>query len=108
MSEDRDQKIAGRRLRNFARVRDVLGEDCLMIKRALSAVALAKTFGVAGFLILCLPLSAQQQETQRADIFSALNSSDLHLRLLTLSDAPRFSFSGAVVSPLSFSWMKHA
>jgi len=71
---------------DFARARDVLAEDCLMTKRALSAVA--------GFLTLCLPLSAQQQ-TQRPDVFGALNSSVLRLPSLTLSDGGSFSFASA-------------
>ena len=67
-----------------------------MMKRALSAVA--------GFLSLCLPLSAQQ--TDRPDIFSALNSSFLRPSSLTLSDGQLFSFSGAVAPPLLFNWME--
>src|SRR6266851_4402775 len=61
-----------------------------MTKHALSAVA--------GFLSLCLPLSAQQ--TDRPDIFSALNNSLLRFPSLTLSDGRLFSFSSA------FSWME--
>jgi hypothetical protein len=61
-----------------------------MTKRALSAVA--------GFLGLCLPLSAQQ--TGRPDIFSALNTSLLRFPSLTLSDGRLFSFSSA------FNWME--
>jgi hypothetical protein len=67
-----------------------------MTKRALSAVA--------GFLGLCLSLSAQQ--TYRPDLFSALNNSLLHLPSLSLSDGQLFSFSGAVAPPFSFSWME--
>ena len=67
-----------------------------MTKRALSAVA--------GFLGLCLPLSAQQID--RSDIFSALNNSLLRFPSLTLSDERPFSFSGAVAPPLLFNWME--
>ena len=67
-----------------------------MTKRALSAVP--------GFLGLCLPLSAQQ--TDRPNIFSALNNSSLHVPSLTLSDGRLFSFSGAVAPPLLFNWME--
>jgi len=70
-------------------------EDSLMTKRAL--------FAVAGFLGLCLPLFAQQ--TYRPDPFSALNNS-ISLPSLSLSDGQRFSFSGAVAPPFSFSWME--
>ena len=66
-----------------------------MTKRALSAVA--------GFLGLCLPLSAQQ--TYRPDLFSALNNS-ISLPSLSLSDGQRFFFSGAVASPFSFNWIE--
>jgi hypothetical protein len=66
-----------------------------MAKRVLSAVA--------GFLGFCFPLSAQQ--TDRPDIFSALNNSLPHLPSLSLSDGQLFSFSGAVAPPFSFSWM---
>jgi hypothetical protein len=66
-----------------------------MTKRALSAVA--------GFLGLCLPLSAQQ--TCGPDLFSALNNSLLRLPSLSLSDGQLFSFSGAVAPPFSFGWM---
>jgi hypothetical protein len=82
-----------------------LAEDYLVIKRALSAVSLAKTFGVAGFLSLCLSLSAQQ-ETRGADSFNALNNSDFPLPLLTLSVAQPFSFSGAFAPSLLFIWME--
>jgi hypothetical protein len=75
---------------DFAGARDVLAEDSLMTKRALSAVA--------GFLGLCLPLSAQQ--TDRPDIFSALNNSLPRLPSLALSDTQRFSFSSA------FNWIE--
>jgi hypothetical protein len=61
-----------------------------MTKRALSAVA--------GFLGLCLPLSAQQ--TDRPDFFSALNNSLPRFPSLALSDAQRFSFLSA------FTWME--
>jgi len=67
-----------------------------MTKRALSAVA--------GFLGLCLPLFAQQ--TDRPDIFSALNNSSLRFPSLALSDGRLFSFSGAVAPPLLFNWME--
>ena len=67
-----------------------------MTKRALSAVA--------GFLGLCLPLSAQQ--AGRPDIFSALNNSSLRFPSLTLSDGRLFSFSGTVAPPLLFDWME--
>ena len=70
-------------------------EDSLMTKRAL--------FAVAGFLGLCLPLFAQQ--AYRPDPFSALNNS-ISLPSLSLSDGQRFSFSGAVAPPFSFSWME--
>jgi hypothetical protein len=66
-----------------------------MIKRALSAVA--------GLLGLCIPLFAQQ--TYRPDPLSALNKS-ISLPSLSLSDGQRFSYSGAVASPFSFSWME--
>jgi hypothetical protein len=82
-----------------------LAEDYLVIKRALSAVSLTKTFGVAGFLSLCLSLSAQQ-ETRGADSFNALNNSDFPLPLLTLSVAQPFSFSGAFAPSLLFIWME--
>lgn len=65
-----------------------------MTKRAL--------FAVAGFLSLCVPLSAQ---TYRPDLFSALNNS-LSLPSLSLSDGQRFSFWGAVAAPFSLSWME--
>ena len=70
-------------------------EDSFMTKRAL--------FAVAGFLGLCLPLSAQQ--TYRPDLFSALNNS-ISLPSLSLSDGHRFSFSGAVAAPFSFGWIE--
>src|SRR5204862_5097031 len=60
----------------FAGACDVLAEDSLMTKRALSAVT--------GFLCLCLLLSAQL--TDRPDIFSALNNSLPRLPSLALSD----------------------
>jgi len=60
-----------------------------MTKRALSAVA--------GFLGLCLPLSAQQID--RPDIFTSLNNSSPRFPSLTLSDREFFSFSSA------FNWM---
>ena len=60
-----------------------------MTKRALSAVA--------GFLGLCLPLSAQQ--TLLPDTLSALNTSSPRFPSLTLSDGRLFSFSSA------FNWM---
>jgi len=69
-------------------------EDSRMTKRAL--------FAVAGFLSLCVPLSAQ---TYRPDLFSALNNS-LSLPSLSLSDGQRFSFWGAVAAPFSLSWME--
>jgi hypothetical protein len=56
-----------------------------MAKRALSAAA--------GFLSLCLPLMAQQ--TDRPDVFSAMNNSFLRLPSLTLSDGGSFSFASA-------------
>ena len=54
-----------------------------MTKRALSAVA--------GFLGLCLPLSAQQ--TDRPDVFITLNNNSLRLPSLALSDGEAFTFS---------------
>jgi hypothetical protein len=66
-----------------------------VIKRALSVVA--------GFLGLCLPLSAQQ--TLLPDALSALNYSSPRFPSLTLSDGRLFSFSGAVAPPFSFNWM---
>src|SRR6266849_2289027 len=66
-----------------------------MTKRALSAVA--------GFLGLCLSLSAQQ--TLIPDTLSALNHSSPRFPSLTLSDGRLFSFSGAVAPPFSFNWM---
>jgi hypothetical protein len=65
-----------------------------MTKRAL--------FAVAGFLSLCVPLSAQ---TYRPDLFSALNNS-ISLPSLSLSDGQRFSFWSAVAAPFSLSWME--
>ena len=59
-----------------------------MTKRAL--------FAVAGFLSLCVPLSAQ---TYRPDLFSALNNS-ISLPSLSLSDGRLFSLSSA------FTWMQ--
>lgn len=67
-----------------------------MVKRALSVVA--------GFLSLCLPLFAQQ--TDRADVFSALNDVPVRFPSLTFSDAQLFSFSEAVAPPLLFNWME--
>jgi hypothetical protein len=61
-----------------------------MTKRALSAVA--------GFLGLCLPLSAQQ--TLLPDTLSALNHSSPRFPSLALSDGGLFSFSSA------FNWME--
>ena len=66
-----------------------------MTKRALSAVA--------GFLGLCLSLSAQQ--AYRPGFFTALNNS-ISLPSLALSDGRPFSFSSAVASPFSFAWME--
>jgi hypothetical protein len=63
-----------------------------MAKRALSAAA--------GFLSLCFPLLAQQ--TDRPDVFSAMNNSFLRLPSLTLSDGGSFSFASA------FNWMEPA
>ena len=60
-----------------------------MTKRLLSAAA--------GFLSLCLPLSAQQTDQPR--MFSALNNSFLRPSL-TLADGGLFSFSSA------FNWME--
>ena len=77
---------------DFARARGVLVEGSLMVKRALSAAA--------GFLSLCLPLFAQQ--TNRPDVFSAMNNSFLRLPSLTLSDGGSFSFASA------FNWMEPA
>jgi len=54
---------------------------------------------VAGFLSFCLPLSAQQQ-TDRLDVFSALNNSVLRLPSLALTDAGSFFF------PSAFSWIE--
>src|SRR5439155_4195278 len=73
---------------DFAGASDFLTEDSLMTKRALSAVA--------GFLGLCLPLSAQQ--TDRLDIFGALNNSLPRFPSLALSDAQCFSFLSAFTS----------
>jgi hypothetical protein len=70
-------------------------QDSFMAKRAL--------FAIAGFLSLCFPSFAQQ--TYRPDLFSALNNS-ISLPSLSLSDGERFSFSGAVAAPFSFSWME--
>ena len=69
-----------------------------------SAMAKRGVLVVAGFLGLCFSSFAQQ--TDRADFFRTLNSSDLPFAWLTLSDAQLFSFSGAVVPPLLFSWME--
>jgi hypothetical protein len=66
-----------------------------MTRRALSAVA--------GFLGLCLPLSAQQAD--RPGFFSALNNS-ISIPSLALSDGQPFSFSSAVASPFSFNWLE--
>lgn len=81
---------------DFARARDVLVENSLMAKRALSAVA--------GFLTLCLPLFAQQSDPPA--VFSALNSPALRLPSLTLSDGGSFSFAGTVAPSLLFNWME--
>jgi len=64
-----------------------------MTKRVLSAAA--------GFLSLCLPLSAQAQTQSKAgaDMFSALNNSFLRPSL-ALSDGWPFSFSSA------FNWIE--
>src|ERR1700730_1242129 len=69
-----------------------------------SAMAKRGVLVVAGFLGLCLPLFAQQ--TERADFFRTLNSSDLPFSWLALSDTQAFSFSGAVVPPLLLSWVE--
>ena len=73
-----------------------LAETSLMAKRGV--------FMVAGFFGFCLPLFGQQ--TDRADFFRTLNSSDLPFSWLALSDTQPFSFSGAVVPPLLFTWME--
>jgi hypothetical protein len=75
-----------------------LAETSAMAKRGVGIVV------VAGFLGFCFPLFAQQ--TDRADFFRTLNSSDLPFSWLTLSDLQPFAFSGAVVPPLLFSWME--
>jgi hypothetical protein len=62
-----------------------------MTKRAL--------FAVAGFLSLCLSLSAQQVDRPR-DGFGALNQSSVHLPSLLLSNAQHFFFS------TGFNWME--
>lgn len=114
-------RIKGRQVRalllcvsqDFARVRDVFGENSLMGKRAL--------FAVAGFLGLCFPLFAQQTPAPASiqldvsalkqlgwspvwevpsafgqrDILSKLNSSFFSLPSLTLSDGQLFSFFSA-------------
>src|ERR1700730_9735469 len=67
-----------------------------MTKRALSALA--------GFLGLCLPLSAQQADPP--DTLSALNSSALRLPSLTLSDGRFFSLADAVAPSFLFNWME--
>jgi len=45
------------------------------------------------------------QQTYRPDLFSALNNS-IGLPSLSLSDEQRFSFSGTIAAPFSFSWME--
>ena len=77
---------------------------------------------LAGFLSLCLSLSAQQTRDPKAenlkpetlktestaagaDIF-ALNRSHLRIPSLALSDRQPFSFSEPVSSPLFFNWME--
>jgi hypothetical protein len=82
----RRSEIGNQRLNISLAARDVLAENCLVTKRALSAVA--------GVLALCLSLSTPQ--TSRADIFRALNSSVLSLPSLTLADGQLFSFSSAL------------
>jgi hypothetical protein len=62
-----------------------------MTKRAL--------FAVAGFLSLCLSLSAQQVDRPR-DAFGALNQSSVHLPSLLLSNAQHFFFS------TGFNWVE--
>src|SRR5437667_6794940 len=57
-----------------------------MTKRAL--------FAVAGFVALCLPLSAQQTDSHH--VFSALNNRVLRFPSLTLSDGADFSFANAI------------
>jgi hypothetical protein len=96
----------------FARFRLCNGtaDPHLKISLALAAFLLQHSrmtkrafFAVAGFLSLCLPLSAQQ--TYYRDLFSALNNS-ISLPSLSLSDGQRFSFWGAVAAPFSLSWME--
>lgn len=70
----------------FAGVRHVSADNSLMTKRALSAVA--------GFLGLCLSLSAQPTQSPEQLQFdgSTLNRPFLRLPFLTLADQERFSF----------------
>lgn len=75
------------RPRDFAGARDVSAENSLMTKRAL--------FAVAGFLGLCLSLSAQRTQSPEQLLF---NGSTLNRPFLTLADQERFSFMTA------FSW----
>jgi hypothetical protein len=79
------------RSRDFAGARDVSAENSLMTKRAL--------FAVAGFLGLCLSLSAQPTQSLEQFPFtgSTLDRPFLPLPALTLADQERFSF-------LAFSW----
>jgi hypothetical protein len=77
----------------FAGARDVSAENSLMTKRAL--------FAVAGFLGLCLSLSAQQTQSPEQLLF---NGSTLNRPFLTLADRERFSFMTAFnwQTPLDF------
>jgi len=73
--------------RDFAGARAVSAENCPMTKRALSAVA--------GFLGLCLSLSAQQTQSSEQLLFdgSTLNRPLLRLPSLDLADRQLFSLS---------------
>jgi hypothetical protein len=96
--ENRRRNTSSSRIRtallnqDFARTPQLFLEASLMTRGTLCVVA--------GFLSLCFPLSAQQTQTQRLDVFSALNRSVLRLPSLTLSDGQRFFFSSA------FSWIE--
>ena len=75
------------RPRDFAGARDVSADNSPMTKRAL--------FAVAGFLGLCLSLSAQQTQSPEQLLFDGgtLNRPFLQVPSLTLADQERFFFS---------------
>ena len=63
-------------------------------------------WAAAGFLGLCLSLSAQQ--TDRPDTLSALDNNSVRFPSLALSDAESFSFAGAVAPSFLSTWMETA